>query len=432
MGSMIVACVGFCGCHDHIGSLCVCVTIATHFGLRVCDVEATFGRCYSGCIILFLEHRVAMPSQLSRADQTTIDASLRARMSPVDVITKLNKKRVDKGVEPAARCTIYRFIAGSTHRRNTPESRGRHATVSRKDISNLDQVRKRLLKRAGGERTVTYDEIQREAGMQDCCCSRTMQDALRSRGVRFRAPRQKVYLTKEDAKQRLIVAKRWVKRPAAFWTDSVHAYVDNKAFPLPLTPKQKAMLRRTSVTGHLRKANEGLSEYCTMPGQKHSFLGVPSVTISAAVAKDRIIMWHVVEKTWNGASAAAMYSGPLSAALKRTWGLKRQDTTVEDGDRKGNQSGKGLKAKEESKHRAMTLPPRTPSWMPLDFAIWRAVEEKMTTTAPGVTETKAEYLVRLQKAARSLPRPFVRKVLARMKNNIQAVIDAGGFHAKND
>ena len=38
----------------------------------------------------------------------------------------------------------------------------------------------------------------------------------------------------------------------------------------------------------------------------HSFLGIPSVTISAAVAKDKVIMWHVVEGNWNGAAAAAM------------------------------------------------------------------------------------------------------------------------------
>ena len=44
----------------------------------------------------------------------------------------------------------------------------------------------------------------------------------------------------------------------------------------------------------------------------------------------------------------------------------------------------------------------------------------------------AEYLARLERAAKSLPRAFVRKVLGRMRGNIQGVIEAGGYHAKND
>ena len=124
--------------------------------------------------------------------------------------------------------------------------------------------------------------------------------------------------------------------------------------------------------------------------------------------------------------------GPLATALKKTWGKKRQYTIVEDGDRKGNQSGKGVAAKERAKIRAMTLPPRTPAWMPLDFSIWHALDKKMAETAPGVKETKAGYLARLEKTALSLPRSYVRKVLGSMKRNIQGVIEAGGYHAKND
>ena len=80
----------------------------------------------------------------------------------------------------------------------------------------------------------------------------------------------------------------------------------------------------------------------------------------------------------------------------------------------------------------MTLPPRTPSWMPLDFALWHAIEQKMETTAPDAAESKAEYLSRLERVAKSFPRAFVRKVLGRMRGHIQGVIEAGGYHAKND
>ena len=148
------------------------------------------------------------------------------------------------GIEPVASSTVYRFIHGHTHARGATERRGRRAVLSKKDVSKLDKACKRLLKRSDSYRPVTYEAIQEEAGLQGKCCSRTAQDALRGIGVRFRAPRHKVYLTAEDAKKRLQVAKEWIKRPAAFWKTAVHAYADNKAFPLPLTPRKRRSCRR--------------------------------------------------------------------------------------------------------------------------------------------------------------------------------------------
>ena len=171
---------------------------------------------------------------------------------------------------------------------------------------------------------------------------------------------------------------------------------------------------------------------CTKPRDKHSFVGFPSVTVSAAVAKDKVVMWSIVQKSWNGKTAADMYKGPLTKALRKTWGKRKHYVIVEDGDRKGNQSGKGNAAKREVKIRAMTLPPRTPSWMPLDYAVWTAIEKSMDDTAPVGKESKEEFLKRLELCARTLPRGFVRKVIARMKGNIQGIIEARGYHAKDD
>ena len=70
--------------------------------------------------------------------------------------------------------------------------------------------------------------------------------------------------------------------------------------------------------------------------------------------------------------------------------------------------------------------------MPLDYAIRHASEQRMAASPPGATESKADYLSRLESTARTLPRSYTRKVLGRMKGNLQAVIDAGGYHAKND
>ena len=92
-------------------------------------------------------------------------------------------------------------------------------------------------------------------------------------------------------------------------------------------------------------------------------------------------MWHVVEGAWNGAAAAEMYEKHLKAALVRTWGKRSRYNIIEDGDRKGNTSGKGIAAKARAKIYATALPPRTPSLMPLDYAIRNRIVQDVTKGA---------------------------------------------------
>jgi hypothetical protein len=186
------------------------------------------------------------------------------------------------------------------------------------------------------------------------------------------------------------------------------------------------------VTGHLRKGSEGVDAGFTKPREKHSFIGMPSATISAAVAKDRVLMWHVVPGKWNGDAAAQMYEHHLKPALVRAWGKRGQYTIIEDGDRKGNTSGKGIAAKARAKIYAITLPPRTPSLMPLDYSIWQAIVEKLLHGAPDGVETKDAFLGRLQTTARTLPKGFIKKSIERMRSNIKALNEAKGFTPKND
>ena len=68
--------------------------------------------------------------------------------------------------------------------------------------------------------------------------------------------------------------------------------------------------------------------------------------------------------------------------------------------------------------KTMTLPPWTPSLMPLDFAIWNQIEKKLVDTSPRGTETKEVCLERLRQCARSLPKGFVRNAISRMKANL--------------
>lgn len=365
-------------------------------------------------------------------EQVTVDTMLRQEKASVkEDWRRMSADRRAQRIQPLHISNIYRFAKGLTHKRSCEETRGRKRALSAADVRALDKSRRKLVQDADSEYRVTYADISKTSGVDKKACLRTQADALRSTGVRFRRPREKVCITAEDAKERLRVAKKWVSLPGSFWRTKVHAYVDNKAFPMPLSPAQRSKYKKTRVFGHLRKPVEGVEKGFTKPRMRHSFLGVPSVNISAAVAKDRVIMWYAHTQPWNGETAANMYKGPLLHALKNVWGKnKRKFTIVEDGDRKGNQSTKGICAKAAAGIHAMTLPPRTPEWMPLDYAVWTAIESKMLECEPDGKESREKYLARLRRCALGLPRSFIRKVIGRMRKNIREVKDARGYHGK--
>ena len=388
--------------------------------------------------MLRLEHRaLAMPQQLSDQEQDTIDKYVRREgKSPVVALEAVNKERNKKGIEAANKSTVYRYINGETHRRSRGEKRGRSKSLSKAEEWMLCKTRKRLVQAADGQRRVTHAEVHRKSCLRKKVCQRVAMDALRARGVRYRRPREKIYITAADAKIRKKTCDAWKKKRQSYWNGSaaksVKAYIDGKAWPIPLTPAQRAKYQQTQITGHLRTPGEGLERGFTKPRQQHSFIGMPSVTICAAVGGDRVMMWHAVGKSWNGQTAADMYQGPLLAALRKTWGEKASYIVCEDGDRKGFQSGKGIQAKAKAKIVSLKLPPRTPSLMPWDYALWQQIQVRMTKSAPKGVETKAKYLSRLRKTALSLPRALVRKVIGRMSLNVNAIVEAKGWQPKND
>ena len=210
-------------------------------------------------------------------------------------------------------------------------------------------------------------------------------------------------------------------------------YLDCKAWVKPLTEKQRKRYRQTKVYGHLRYPSEGTDRGFTKPRQKHAWVGIPSLTVAAVVSVDRIIVWEYVSGSWNGQKAHDLYVGPIAKALKRARGEKRKYTVVEDGDKKGWTSNKGLRGKTTAKIKAITLPPRTPSLMPLDYSLWDEIDDRMAESdPPSGTESEADFKARLRRTAMSLPRSMVRKTVARMHKNIIALGDAKGYTPKND
>ena len=379
-----------------------------------------------------VEARVMGVRQLTSAERTLVDKLVRTEgKTPTQALRRVNAKRKKENVQEVHKSTVHRFCRGLTHEAGATESRGRKSILSRKDITHLDRTRRRLIQKADNEHRVTYADVIKEAGLEGVASQRVCEDALRDLGVGYTHPRRKIYVTEEDAKKRLAWAKTNKKRPAKYWAEDVEAYVDNKSFPTPRTPAQLKRFKHTLVSGHLRKKSEGLDRGFTKPREKHSFIGIPSVQISAAVSSDKIIMWHVVSGNWNGTSAATMYKSHLKPALVRKYGDLPHYEIIEDGDRKGNRSNKGIVAKKEAKIRAVTLPPRTPSLMPLDYSIWNTIVNKMVETMPSTgTESIDDFLGRLRRIALRLPKKYIQSVVQKMPANVRALVDSKGFTPK--
>ena len=370
--------------------------------------------------------------QLTLAERQLIDKELRSNSSATDAFKLINLKRQKSKIRPLEKSCVHRYVKGQTHKPNSPETRGRKPVLTKMNILRLDQARRRLITKAKNAKRVTYSDVVEEVGLEGQVSQRVCEDALRKRGVSYKAPRRKIFVHSKDATVRKEWAKKKLKLPASYWSDGVHAYIDSKQFPLPLTAKQRERFRQTQVTGHLRKASEGLDNGFTKPRDAHSFLGLPSVNITAAVGRDKVILWHVNKGSWCGNAAAKMYTDALRPALVKKYGAQPRFTIVEDGDRKGHYSNKGIAAKRAAKIRAVKLPPRTPSLMPLDYAIWSRISKQLMDEAPKGNETKDQFLDRLRIIAQSLPKSYVRKVLARMKPNLKALVDANGYTPKND
>ena len=168
-----------------------------------------------------------------------------------------------------------------------------------------------------------------------------------------------------------------------------------------------------------------------LPRKSRSLTGIPSVDVTAAVAQGRIIFWHENPGRWTGSAAAAMYER-LGDALRRHYGDLPFFRVVEDGDPKGFQSRKGIKAKQVQKIRSWTLPPHSPGLMPLDFSLWDEIEGRVLAKRKIEDESMTSYKKRLNLTAKRLPRRAIDKCVGEMKQNLRATVRSQGGHTRLD
>ena len=381
-------------------------------------------------------------SQLSQTEAEKIDQLQKGGVEPKKIIKQIQRARSKRGGSGPSPATVYRFLQGKTHKRGRSETRGRAAKLPANLVRVANEVRVKLIKKADSEYKVTWSDVRAET-----------KNVLRARGavsrsrpmpsedwmaravrattpVRSRPGKRRISHASEHQKKRFEKAVLWAKYPSSWWTKGVHAYLDSKRFVKAGSAKEKKLLRATKVTHHLRTPAEGMQSGFVLPKKDHMLLGIPSIHITAAVAQDRIVLWHESKK-WNGETAATMYEA-LGASLRARYGSKRAYHVVEDGDSAGFQSGKGKAAKKKEKLVSWLLPPRTPSWQPLDYSLWAEIERRALSKRGRDNESASDYAKRLRLTALRLPPSVIKSCLSKMKGNIDKMVASEGGHTELD
>ena len=382
-------------------------------------------------------------TRLSTKELAQMEAWMKKGNGPSHALTNLKRARALVGEEGPSRSAVYRFYKGDTYQRNQSEKRGRPPQFTDKCLQELNRVRKKLIQDANSEFHVTWHDVCKE-GKKALVKKKLLKPRQRmwsadwvarqmrsSLDVRKRPGRARIARTQDDEKKRLEKAEEWGELPKGWWERDIHAYIDNKTFVVPRTTKEKKLMRQARVQYHLRTPEEGASPGFVLPKKNRMEHGLMTIDVTAAVAGDKIIMWHENKKPWSGVAAAAMYA-ELGKVLRATWGNKRKFRVVEDGDREGFQSWAGRGAKDAERIESWKLPPRSPDLMPLDFCLWDAVEDKTISKSNVVGESLSAYKTRLKRAASRLPKTLVRGCLQSMGKRIQEVIKCKGKHVKMD
>lgn len=153
--------------------------------------------------------------------------------------------------------------------------------------------------------------------------------------------------------------------------------------------------------------------------------------VAAGVGNGRVLLWHVIDQSWSGQTAADLYTGPLLKALRRTWPQKRVFKVLEDNDPTGFKSTKGERAKAGAGIQIFAIPKRSPDLNVCDYALWKEVYRRMRRQENwfrhSKRETRVEFLNRLRRTAMRLPTAFIKKAVGDMARRCQRLYAARGW-----
>ena len=342
-------------------------------------------------------------------------------------IVHLPPSQIAKAVD-RDRSTVYKAL----DRKWAHAKRGRPQALSRKDVTKLHHILKTLIRQARARREVTMAMLKKKARCK--ACARTIRTALAKKNIKFRKFRTKPLLTASDRKARREFALKYKDKTIAWWLRAIQMHIDVKTFPLYTTKAGRDVAAQREVRGAYRQPGQGLdAAYVVAPKDVRYHPNVHSAKIAGGVGSDgRVVLWEMLKGKWSGDAAAKLYEGPVRRALSRANPRKRMFTLLEDNDPTGWKSGKAVAAKKKARIEVFTIPKRSPDLSVMDYAIWKAVTTRMRRQeqkfAANKVESKVEYLDRLKRVAKSLPRASVIGAIQDMRRRCQRLHAARGGH----
>ena len=305
------------------------------------------------------------------------------------------------------------------------------------DYAKCERSLMRLQKRAKGEEEVTAAMVLQDAKVaySEGC----LRKHFALHGKPFRKLREKPLLTPDDVQKRWRFVKKHGRKSKRSWRRIPHAIIDNKRYQMFLDAKGRNYIARRSCRGAYRDGKDAVRPDLVKP-KKTLKCSVSGVLIAAAVVKDRIRMWHVVEGRWTGAKAAQMYEGPLLQCLEKAYpthakkvcGKKKRGkwSVLEDNDPTGYKSTMGKDAKKKVGIGVFELPPRSPDLNVLDYSLWAAINKRLREQERNFPknkkELKVEFIARLRKTALGLPPSVVRAAVEDMQKKCKLINEAEG------
>ena len=354
--------------------------------------------------------------------------------SPIELHKALTRRRARQGL---ATPTLPRFrlaLRGLSYRRARKETRGRKMKVSRSAVLKMNLVRKRLIKKAQGQREVRWEDVCKGGRVRKVHRTTLLRAFRREKiPVQARNPRLKPGRTQEQAAARVAYCQKWARKPPSFFVDDLDLIIDNKQFDVPTTQRARQYIAAQRVRFHLRTPAEGVQPEMTKPGRKKNRMNTGAVAkVCAGISNGRIVMWEYLAKRWTGEEAAKLYRGAIIKTIQKVRGVKRKYKVFEDNDPTGYKSKVGKKAKAELGIDAIPMPVFSPDLNPLDYCLWEEISRRMVKGAPGRLETVQEYKKRLRRTALRLPTALVTRAVRAMPSRMRAVVHAKGHSIKAD
>ena len=293
----------------------------------------------------------------------------------------------------------------------------------------MEAVLKEMIEKVGGKKEITIAALK--AKSKSKAGARAISDALHARNIYFRKLRSKPVLTKDDIADRFKFAKAYRRKTKKWWLKNLRMIIDLKHFPVYTTGKARAYAARREIRGAYRTPGQGLDEaYVTVPKALRFNTGVKPVTVAAGVGAGKVLLWEALDGRWNGEAAANLYAGPIKKALAKKYPAKKKYTILEDNDPSGFKSGKGKAAKELAKITVFSIPKHSPDLNVCEYALWKEVNRRMreceANWPQGKKETRDQYVARLRKTAKALPKKFIEDSIGDMQRRCARLYEVKG------